>query len=137
MPQRDAIIRRLVQQWIERAAEDLGVAEFLLDGEAGFPGPVLLHAQQAAEKYLKALLVSFQVEFRKTHDIVQLLELVEAVDAQLAESLSDAAILTPYGVEVRYPGDCPIITSQDVLDAVRLARKVRDAIVPRLSGREQ
>jgi len=134
MPQRDAIIRQLVQQWLERAAEDLGVAEFLLDGEAGFPGPVLFHAQQAAEKYLKALLVNFQVEFRKTHDIVQLLELVEAIDAGLAESLSDAAILTPYGVEVRYPGDCPIITSQDVLDAVRLARMVRDAIVPRLSG---
>jgi HEPN domain-containing protein len=91
MPQREAVVRQLVHQWLDRAAEDLGVAEFLVDGEAGFPGPVLFHAQQAAEKYLKALLVSFQVEFRKTHDIVQLLELVEAVDAQLAESLSEAA----------------------------------------------
>jgi HEPN domain-containing protein len=123
----------MVQQWLDRASEDIGVAEFLLDGAAGYPGPVVFHAQQAAEKYLKALLVHFQVEFRKTHDIVELLDLVGTVDRQLADSLVAAAVLTPYGVEVRYPGDCPMITLDDMRKAVRLARDVRDAVAARLS----
>jgi hypothetical protein len=34
MPQREAIVRQMVQQWLDRASEDIGVAEFLLDGAA-------------------------------------------------------------------------------------------------------
>lgn len=58
-------IRRLVCEWIERADLDFDTV-VRLAGEARFRDIVAFHAQQAAEKYLKALLTRHQVEFPKT-----------------------------------------------------------------------
>ena len=66
----------LVRGWIARAEEDYRVAIFLADEKAPYPGAVAFHAQQAAEKHLKAALVHFQLEFPKTHDLGQLLDLL-------------------------------------------------------------
>jgi len=38
------------------------------------------HAQQAVEKFIKAYLVKNQIEFRKTHDIGKLINLIETKD---------------------------------------------------------
>ena len=62
----------------------------------------------------------------------RLLDLLEAVDANLARSLRDAIVLTPYGAELRYPGDRPDASPSEAREAVRLAQKVRDAILPLL-----
>jgi len=78
---------------------------------------------------LKALLTWHQVAFPKTHDLEEILDLVEAADENLAGSLRDVIVLTPYGVELRYPGDRPDATPDEVREAVDLARKVRDAVV--------
>jgi len=40
------------------------------------------HAQQAAEKFIKAFLVRHQIEFPKTHDIGLLRQLVARVEAR-------------------------------------------------------
>lgn len=86
------------------------------------------HAQQAAEKFLKAVLVWHQVEFAKTHDIGRLVDLVKTIDAILAEVIRDSAALTPYGVEVRYPGELLEPTAEEARQAVGLAECVREAV---------
>jgi HEPN domain-containing protein len=48
---------------------------------------VSFHAQLAAEKALKALLVRHQVAFRKGHNLAELLELVESVESGTREAL--------------------------------------------------
>ena len=93
---------------------------------------IAFHAQQAAEKYLKAFLTWHQVEFPKTHDIERLLSLVGSCDEALASQLCEASELTPYGVEYCYPGDYPPVTSEDAKRAVFLASQVRDQIRGRL-----
>jgi len=51
-----------------KAAEDEVVLQF-----AGIPpGPFGFHVQQAAEKLIKALLSQLQIEFVRTHDLVEL-----------------------------------------------------------------
>jgi len=87
------------------------VCERLLVQDAEFSEAVAFHAQQAVEKSVKALLVARQVEFPKTHDIERLLELVALGDGPLAEALADAAELTPFGVEYRYPGEYVPVTA--------------------------
>lgn len=84
------------------------------------------HAQQAAEKSLKAFLVRYQIEFPKTHDLGELLDLTATVDSSFAGSLREVTILTPYGVGIRYPSDFPEMTRDDAQSAVELARKVRE-----------
>ena len=92
------------------------------------------HAQQAAEKFIKAFLVRHQVEFPKTHNIAVLAQLVATVDAKLAKSLIAADALTPYGVEFRYPGDLPSVSRNEGEKALRLAEQTRDLILASLKS---
>ena len=129
----EEVARRLAGEWLAKAGADLLVCEQLLGQGAVFLETVSFHAQQAAEKSLKALLVARQVEFPKTHDIEHLVELVALDDAALAEALADAAELTPFGVEYRYPGEYAPVTAETARECVSTARKVHDEISRRLS----
>ncbi len=74
---REQVIWDFVQDWMRKAEGDLRAAEHLLALEQEDYFTAAFHAQQAAEKFLKALLVRHQVPFPKTHDIQQLLELAD------------------------------------------------------------
>lgn len=73
--------------WLEKGREDLLVAEMVLGAPMHSYDIVSFHAQQAAEKSLKAVLIRYQVPFGKTHDIRQLLSLVEPVAPGLRENV--------------------------------------------------
>ena len=121
-----------VRDWVAKADSDFRTAKHLCVGGATFVDGATFHAQQAAEKYLKALLVWHQIEFPKTHDIAALLKLAESADPEIPQLLTDATELTPYGVEYRYPGDYPEATLDDAKQAVDLATLVRSEILSRL-----
>ena len=119
----------LVKQWLSKANEDLSVAEYLLTGGPPFPNAAAFHAQQAAEKFTKAVLVRLAVEFPKTHDLEQLVDLVASVNGPLSEALRPAASLNPYSVEVRYPSESPALTQEEAKAATSLATGVRDNVL--------
>jgi len=121
-----------VQQWLDKASNDLRAASVLLEADLADYENVGFHAQQAAEKLLKAYLVRHQIEFSKTHNIAVLRQLVGKLDQALADRLKGADALTPYGVEFRYPGDLAEVTHDEGKEAVRLAGVVRDAVVEAL-----
>jgi HEPN domain-containing protein len=100
-----------------------------LCSEDPFRDVVAFHAQQAAEKYLKALLTRHQIEFPKTHELRRLLQLLAGAEPRLAASLADIKWLEPFGVEVRYPGDRPDTLPGDERRARELAQMVRDAVL--------
>ncbi len=132
MKPREQAKRRILAQWLRKADADMNLAEHLVSEGVNFPSAITFHCQQAAEKYLKALLTWWDIEFPKTHVLAKLIGLVETRDATLATSLLDAVVLTAYGVELRYPGDRPDATPDEAREAVDLARKVRDAVLPLL-----
>ncbi len=129
----EEIKQRLVAEWLRKADADYDLAQYLLDEGTAFPNAIAFASQQAAEKYLKAWLVWHQVVFPKTHDLEEILNLIETVDAALAGSLRDVIVLTPYGVEMRYPGDRPDATSEAAREALQLAGKVRQAVLNAIS----
>lgn len=56
------------------------------------------------------------------------LDLVAGAAPETAESLAGAAVLTPYGVDIRYPGDFPeVIPGQEIV-LYELAGRVRAAV---------
>jgi len=128
----DAAKSDLVRQWLAKADEDLGLARHILQTDAPFLNAAAFHAQQAAEKYLKAFLVWLQVPFPKTHDLEILLKLIAARNPSLAESLEDAVQITDYGVEVRYPGDVPPLSLEEASNAVAIADKTHQAVATAL-----
>jgi len=132
MKPREQVKLKILGEWLRKAQDDMAVAEHLVLDEAIFPNAVTFHCQQAAEKFIKAFLAWSEVDFPKTHDLTDLLSLVVLANEQLAADIRAATALTPYGVELRYPGDRPDASPAEAREAVRLARKVRDAIVPLL-----
>ena len=121
-------IRRLVAEWIRKADLDLRTV-LRLSADEEFRDVVSFHSQQAAERYLKALLTRHQIEFPKTHIIRRLLILLHSVDPSLAELLDDANWLSPFGADIRYPGDRPETLPGDEARARKLAQKVRDTVM--------
>lgn len=129
MPPDDRVRRDLAWQWLLRAEEDLAACRILAGEELHVRGAVGFHAQQTAEKLLKALLTWHQIEFPKTHDLTVLLDLVAACDSELAATLADLDELTQYAVVTRYPGDHPQLTSEATKRAVALAVSARVAVL--------
>lgn len=129
----DEVARELAVEWLGKADVDLSAASVLLSA-GNLYEVVAFHAQQAAEKALKSYLVWHQVEFPKTHDISRLLALCASVETGLAESLADAAELTPYGVEYRYPGEYPPVSRKAAEDSFACAQAAVGVIAGRLHG---
>ena len=85
----------VVQQWLRLAEHDFREAQRAL-AEPDDPAfeIVCFHAQQAAEKYLKASLCSQRIQFPNTHDLAKLGTLIPAA-AGLNLRAEDLAHLTP------------------------------------------
>ena len=128
-PTEEQVRRRLVGQWVQKADQDMRAAQSLLADDPPLLYPSCFHSQQAAEKYLKALLVHNQADFPKTHDIQQILDLVESRHPALAHSLQSVIVPTEYAVDARYPSDLPEPDSDEAKASLALAEKVRDAVM--------
>lgn len=127
-------VRRKVSQWAAYADEDLRLARHGLTLESGVPYRLIAyHAQQCAEKYLKAYLVSLGVDFPYTHNIARLVELC-AAPSPWTGILSDAEELTPYAVTARYPGEDEVVTQEEAVRAIEIAARVREVIRAALVG---
>jgi HEPN domain-containing protein len=92
------------ERWLAKAAGDLAVANLILQNPIGANWAACFHAQQAAEKSIKALLVAYGIDFPMTHTLERLAGLL-APDA--AGHLDQGALqaLTPWAVAGRYPED--------------------------------
>ena len=124
----------LARQWVARAEDDLLNAEHTLTLQDRCPvGTVCFHAQQCAEKYLKALLICRGIEFPKTHDLVVLLNHLGS-DPGLELRVEEVQPLNRFPIEARYPGDWEPIDMQEALEAVVSARRVREAVRKALPG---
>ena len=124
----EAEILRKVTQWLNYADEDINLARHALTLSTGVPYRlVAYHAQQCAEKALKAYLVYHRSDFPYTHNISRLLELCEE-KASWTESIVDAEELSFYAVTTRYPGEEEEVSRDDALRAIELAALVRETI---------
>lgn len=96
------------KSWLDFAQEDFIVAKHLYD--ALYPKPleiICYHCQQAAEKAIKAVIVSLGCPggLPKRHDLSFLLDQIHN-SVPVSDELYDAAdALTPYDVAARYPNE--------------------------------
>ncbi len=133
MPPDDARIED-ARAWLAKAEADLRAADLeLATPEAGLWGDVAFHAQQAAEKALKAFLAWHDEPFRKTHSIEELGRACTAMDPTLVDLVDAAVPLSEYAWKFRYPGEVGDPTHEEAERAVTIARNVILAVKARLS----
>ncbi len=108
--------------WLRYARSDLELARVVRPDEVLFEG-LCFHAQQAAEKALKAVLITKGVPPPKTHNIRTLLDLLPQ-EVIAPQEIEDAVSLTDYAVTSRYPGDFESVDEKEYKETVRLAENV-------------
>ena len=131
MPHDPALVAE-VRAWLSKAAKDVAAATYELQADPPFSEDIVFHAQQAAEKALKAFLSWYRIPFRKTHNLVELGKTCTGIDSSLESLLRRTAPLTEYAWKFRYPGDPEQATRSEAEDALATAREVVDAVLNRL-----
>ena len=115
------------KQWLERADEDLRLAQRIVR-DAEFLASAAFHCQQAAEKMAKAVLVAYHAEYPRTHDLAELGTAVAAVRPELGESIAGLSGVTDWYVTSRYPGLEYRPSRQDVELALEKLNDLRQQI---------
>lgn len=115
------------------ADDDLECCEQL--AKAAYPrwGIICFHAQQAAEKYLKAIVVFHGVVPERTHDLRKLLASCRALGRPLLSLDSETDLLTKYAGEGRYgtgrrtqaDGERAVAAASCIAAAARLVLSLR------------
>ena len=108
--------------WIKRAYNSLALAKVEKTDEICYED-LCYNAQQAVEKGLKALLIYYGENISrnlKTHDLFVLLKKLEQY-VEVPDNMIDAAVLTEYATDTRYPGDYEELDEQSYQDAIKAA----------------
>ena len=119
-------------RWITKADNDLKVAEHEMGVETSqrVTEAICFHCQQAVEKYLKAYLVSQNVDFGKTHNLEYLLKLCSQHDVAFAEV--NVGNLSYFAVEVRYPDDFYIPSADEAEESIHIAKQIKSFVLDRI-----
>ena len=116
----------ITQEWVDKAEGDWGSAgrDYRARKAPNYDG-ACYHAQQCAEKYLKARLQEALIIFPRTHDLEALLDLILPTEPNWQDLRPTCQRLTSYAVVYRYPGRTA--TRAEAGQAISLCRFVREA----------
>ncbi len=125
----------LVKDWIRKADSDLANAQLCIASSISLD-TACFHAQQAAEKLLKAYLIAFGMPVPMIRNLEKLVELCEQREASFQSMKTLGQALTPYAVQLRYDEDFwP--AEQEATNAVQSAQALRAFVIPLLPAAMQ
>lgn len=113
-------------EWISKAEGDLATVERECRARRN-PNydAACFHAQQCAEKYMKARMCEEGLSVPKVHNLVELLERTLKLEPIWDAYREDLALLSGYAVSHRYPGESA--SMERARDALRRCRRFREA----------
>ena len=111
-------------EWLNRAKSNLARATADINLSNIYLEDLCFDAQQAAEKAIKALLLFRGVVFPFVHDLAELVTVLQRNGEEVPQSIAEAARLTRFAVETRYPSLTEAVTREDYNRAVAIAAEV-------------
>ena len=125
-------MKQETKEWVAKAERDFATMkrEFRVAEDANYDD-VCFHAQQCIEKLLKGYLQELEIEFPRSHDLRELLNLLLPTHATWTDYIDDCARLSEYAVSFRYPGET---AERSIAErAMNLCVKLRGVILDRLN----
>ncbi len=120
------------EMWVEKAENDrLNISNNLESDRVPWD-TICFHAQQAAEKYLKAFLIYHDCRPIRTHDLGRVLNDCLVFDETLIVLRDECNRLTDYAVTARYPDLYAETEEETARAAVAAADSICEAIISRL-----
>jgi HEPN domain-containing protein len=120
-------------KWIIKADHDLGTAKITFLHIPEYLDTVTFHCQQAVEKYLKAYLIYLSTEFKFSHDLIYLLDLISNKDSDFNIYYDSVSELQGYAVEVRYPNETIYLSKEQVEKAILIAKEIRGIVINKMN----
>ena len=111
----------LARRFLEVADRDIRTFRLLAAAVDSDDEAVGFHAQQSIEKCIKAVLCVNEIAFRKTHDLVELIDLLRDSKKSLPPDVESLDGLNPYAVTLRYDlldAEPPTLERDEVLKIV-------------------
>jgi len=126
-------MNEIAQKWLDKATEDLRLIENEIKLEDPLYNIIVFHIQQFVEKYLKAFLISKNINPERTHNIDLLLNKCKSIDKDFEEFFESSLVdLTECAVSIRYP-DADIVIDDDFTnEALGLAYRLKKLIDTKL-----
>jgi HEPN domain-containing protein/predicted nucleotidyltransferase len=122
-----------IADWLLRANEDLKAIEAMVAaGEMASWSSVGFHGQQAAEKYLKTLLIKRRIRPPRTHMLDEIVAAVRSAGYDLPDLSAECKLLEGYAVAVRYPEHVPLPNEDEGRRVLAAARRLVDLARERL-----
>ena len=117
-------MKAITREWVKKAEDDFSVLEreSRVKKNPSYDG-ICFHAQQCAEKYLKARLVEAEKEYSKTHDLNALLDKVISIEPLWEGFRRSLAFLSDFAISYRYPGESAV--KRDAVMARKFCRAFR------------
>jgi len=120
-----------IKEWVTKAEGDYATAgRELRASESPNYDSACFHAQQSAEKLMKALLIHLGVPAPKTHDLVMLDRLLAPACKEWSWPVEELRFLTHASIAYRYPGESAdkeeAVTAFDI--ATRIREKLRELL---------
>lgn len=117
------------EKWCKKAENDLLVIKNNLAAKEIPFDACCFHAQQAAEKYLKAFLVARKIHFPKTHDLIALNKLCTELNPAFSQLHEAALNLSDFSITPRYPDAFDDLTIDDAKNAVTHAVLIKEFVL--------
>ncbi len=119
-------MRPATSEWVEKAEGDFASANRELHArKAPNFDSACFHAQQCAEKYLKAVLQEKDVRFGHTHHLEPLVSQIIRFDGSFELIRQESKSLSAAAARFRYPGHTA--TKELAREAVAQCSRIRDA----------
>src|SRR4030066_432903 len=120
---------KVVREWLAKAGEDLDFAKINLEEDNKFYSQICFHFQQAVEKYLKAFIVAYDLEFEKMLNLIVLLKICGKKDSSLLSLMEECELLNAAYIDTRYPVHWPTdYSKKKTLEMQRAAEKIAEVI---------
>lgn len=118
------------QRSLRIATRDLKAFNVLKDASDIDLATACFHAQQAIEKSLKAVLFLHQIESRRTHDLVQLAQLLRQHGVEPPATDEQMSRLNPFAVMLRYDDiEINVISKHEAANIVTLTYSWAEKLV--------
>lgn len=123
-----------VKKWLAKAGEDYSFSASQLP-ETTFFAQTCFFLQQSAEKYLKAYIIKNGLDFRKIHDLSELLKICKNHLPTFGTIRDECFLLNTYYIDTRYPVHWPTTIAKDeAIKAAAAARRIKEFVEKLLLG---
>ena len=124
----------VTRDWLENADDDWKAMQAVLSLDPPLLRVATFHAQQSAEKLMKALLIEAGKLVPKSHNLAVLSEMISEVHPAWLWDAGELITLTRGAVELRYPDFA--LTEDQAREAVDICGRLRPALLALLEGKD-